>query len=305
MRGLSAGLTSRVLVLVLVAFVTFGPCAVSADDSLELLNAKERAYVEKMQAALATGGGVTVEIDECLAGGAFDAFPAGDELDVAKTIEVLAAANSLLSGAADTFRETPPITMRGLVEINTGVAEVLESSYAPCQEMAARVGADNALQWGRDVLGNLFGMPLDGGGTTVSGKALVLSCVANENSKVKDALSLAQDALYARIDEIKKEERLERDLLGDQGGALCFIATAAYGTSSAPELDVLRDFRDEVLMQSESGRDLVGFYYAASPPVAEFIARHEILRTVVREAVIDPIVAVVAATDWLWSPAHP
>ncbi len=305
MRGLSSRLTSRVLVLAAVVFATLGPGAVSADDSLELLSAEERAYVEKIQGALATGFGVSVAVDAGLGGGASNGSSAEGELDTAGTLEVLAAANLILSGVAGTLRETPPTSMRGLIETNMGVAEVLENSYASCKAAAAEEGANSALQWGRDALGDVFGLPLGDGGSTVAGKARVLSCVASENAKVNDALRVAQDALYARVDEIKKEEELERELLGDQGGAMCFIATAAYGTSSAPEIDVLRDFRDEVLMQSESGRDLVGFYYAASPPVAEFIARHEMLRTAVREAIVDPIVAVVSATDCLWSPAHP
>lgn len=305
MSGLFARLTSRVLVLAVVVSSTFGPGAVSADDSLELLNAEQRAYVEKIQAALAAGGGVGIYIDECLEGGSFNAASAEGKLDTAKTLDVLAAVNGLLSGVADTLREAPPTSMRGLIETNMGVAEVLENAYASCRVMVAEEGANNALQWGRDALGDLFGVSVGDGGASLAAKVRFLSCVASENRKVKDALRVAQDALYARVDEIKKEEELERELLGDQGGAWCFIATAAYGTSSAAEIDVLRDFRDEVLMQTESGRDLVAFYYAASPPVAQFIARHEMLRTVVREAVIAPIVAVIAATDCLWSPARP
>ena len=82
---------------------------------------------------------------------------------------------------------------------------------------------------------------------------------------------------------------------------MCFIATAAYGTASAEEIDVLREFRDDVLLKSEAGRDYVGFYYAVSPPIADFIASHEWLRTGVREGFVDPIVRVVRTTSPLWS----
>jgi polyhydroxybutyrate depolymerase len=80
----------------------------------------------------------------------------------------------------------------------------------------------------------------------------------------------------------------------------CFIATAAYGTSTAEQLDVLRAFRDEVLLKSAIGSRLVDLYYRTSPPIAEFISRHEVLRTLVRELLIDPIVWVAQATGNMW-----
>ena len=88
---------------------------------------------------------------------------------------------------------------------------------------------------------------------------------------------------------------------GDGDGVgRCFIATAAYGTSTAAELDTLRAFRDEVLMQSTIGSQFVALYYQTSPPIADFIAGHEALRTLVRELVVDPVVWVVEATTALW-----
>ena len=80
----------------------------------------------------------------------------------------------------------------------------------------------------------------------------------------------------------------------------CFIATAAYGTSTAAEIDTLRAFRDEVLLESGLGRQLVDFYYKVSPPVADFISEHEELRTLVREVLVDPVVWAVEAMEALW-----
>lgn len=80
----------------------------------------------------------------------------------------------------------------------------------------------------------------------------------------------------------------------------CFIATAAYGTPTAEEIDVLRDFRDDVLMQSSLGKDLVEFYYAVSPPLANIISEHDLLRIFVRETTIDPIVWVISETEDYW-----
>ncbi|HUW46456.1 MAG TPA: CFI-box-CTERM domain-containing protein, partial [Dehalococcoidia bacterium] len=62
----------------------------------------------------------------------------------------------------------------------------------------------------------------------------------------------------------------------------CFIATAAYGTSTAEQLDVLREFRDVVLLESAVGSRLVDLYYQVSPPIADFISESSFVRTLVR-----------------------
>jgi hypothetical protein len=62
----------------------------------------------------------------------------------------------------------------------------------------------------------------------------------------------------------------------------CFIATAAYGTPMAGEIQVLRDFRDKYLLANPPGRLFVSAYYKLSPPVARFIADHDALRAGIR-----------------------
>jgi len=81
---------------------------------------------------------------------------------------------------------------------------------------------------------------------------------------------------------------------------ICFIATAAYGSPTAEQLDVLREFRDVVLLPNSLGAELVSIYYRTSPPIAAFISRHEFLRTAVRVG-LDPIVAVLKWSYRLWS----
>jgi len=72
--------------------------------------------------------------------------------------------------------------------------------------------------------------------------------------------------------------------IGEPSGetAGCFVAMAAYGTSTAEELDTLRAFRDEMLLENSLGSQLVDLYYEYSPSVADFISEHDGLRTVVR-----------------------
>jgi hypothetical protein len=80
----------------------------------------------------------------------------------------------------------------------------------------------------------------------------------------------------------------------------CFIATAAYGTETASQLDILRDFRDQVLLENALGSRFVEAYYRVSPPVADFIAKNDFLRAVVREVLIDPIVNLLQWSQGLW-----
>lgn len=80
----------------------------------------------------------------------------------------------------------------------------------------------------------------------------------------------------------------------------CFIATAAYGTETAAELDILRDFRDQVLLKNALGSRFVEAYYKLSPPVADFIAKNDFLRAVVREVLVDPVVKLLQWSQELW-----
>jgi len=72
----------------------------------------------------------------------------------------------------------------------------------------------------------------------------------------------------------------------------CFIATAAFGSPLEPHVKLLRTFRDRYLLTNVAGRQLVSWYYSASPPIADFIWPHEWLRAVVRAALFPVVWAV-------------
>lgn len=72
-------------------------------------------------------------------------------------------------------------------------------------------------------------------------------------------------------------------------GGGCFIATAAYGTPMADEIQILREFRDGYLLTNPVGKALVDFYYRTSPPIAEFITEHPGLKPIVRAGLVPAI----------------
>lgn len=85
--------------------------------------------------------------------------------------------------------------------------------------------------------------------------------------------------------QISDENSLERK---DPNGAGCFIATAAYGTPKAQEIDYLRDFRDDVLLESRLGILFVEAYYKYSPPIADWVAKNAWRKRAVRTLIIEP-----------------
>ena len=59
---------------------------------------------------------------------------------------------------------------------------------------------------------------------------------------------------------------------GDGGG--CLIATAAFGSELSPQVQFLREIRDNTVLQTESGSAFMAgfnqFYYSFSPTVADY-----------------------------------
>lgn len=77
------------------------------------------------------------------------------------------------------------------------------------------------------------------------------------------------------------------------GAGGCFIATASYGSKLHPKVQVLREFRDDVLLASEWGRAVVDTYYKYSPDLACYIAERDGVRMITR-VLLAPIVFVIS-----------
>jgi hypothetical protein len=81
---------------------------------------------------------------------------------------------------------------------------------------------------------------------------------------------------------------------GGGGGGGCFIATAAYGSPMASEIQILRTFRDQHLLNNRMGRLFVNTYYRYSPAAADWVSQSDSRRAVVR-AMLAPVVSVTRA----------
>jgi hypothetical protein len=85
-------------------------------------------------------------------------------------------------------------------------------------------------------------------------------------------------------------------VVSGSSGSFCFISTSTRGTGLEDYLDVLRKFRDFILLRSHLGQTLVDFYYQYSPSLSQLLARHEYLRKAVGFGLVPPLVSIAYVT---------
>jgi hypothetical protein len=143
-----------------------------------------------------------------------------------------------------------------------------------------------------------------GGSVTTPGEGSFLCPLGSKINLVAEAVSGYQFTNWSGdVDTIADVNAASTTIIMDSSqsiianfsgpGSRCFIATAAYGTPMAEEIEILRDFRDEYLLTNPVGQALVGLYYSLSPPIAEFITEHPSLKPMVRTGLL-PAVALSA-----------
>jgi len=77
----------------------------------------------------------------------------------------------------------------------------------------------------------------------------------------------------------------------------CFVATAAYGSILANDVEMLRRFRDSMLKRSVLGELAVETYYTFGPSVAGVVGESDLLRSTARD-ILTPLVDRVRGLRW-------
>jgi len=87
-----------------------------------------------------------------------------------------------------------------------------------------------------------------------------------------------------------------------QKGGGCLIATAAFGSEMAPQIQFLREIRDNTVLQTESGTSfMIGFnqfYYSFSPVVADYERENPAFKEAVKIA-ITPMLTSLAILNYV------
>ncbi|MEX0656064.1 MAG: CFI-box-CTERM domain-containing protein [Nitrosopumilaceae archaeon] len=82
----------------------------------------------------------------------------------------------------------------------------------------------------------------------------------------------------------------------------CLIATATYGSELAPQVQQLRELRDNTILQIRSGYAFMSafnsFYYSFSPTIADWERQSPIFKDAVKIA-ITPLIATLSVLDYV------
>lgn len=62
----------------------------------------------------------------------------------------------------------------------------------------------------------------------------------------------------------------------------CFVATSAFNDIEHPVVEALRNYRDEILMNSKTGRAFIGFYYTHGESWGNWLDKKPSLKPVLR-----------------------
>jgi hypothetical protein len=97
------------------------------------------------------------------------------------------------------------------------------------------------------------------------------------------------DDLHEPVEETEETQTVseEEEPKSEQKSG-CLIATAAFGTELAPQVQLLRELRDGTVLQTSSGLAFMtgfnGFYYSFSPTVADWERQNPIFKEIVKMA---------------------
>jgi len=116
------------------------------------------------------------------------------------------------------------------------------------------------------------------------------------------AAAAAAAAVIEAEPEIEPEPMMTSQPAEEKKGGGCLIATAAFGSEMAPQVQFLREIRDNTVLQTESGSAFMTgfnqFYYSFSPAVADYERENPAFKETVKFA-LTPMLASLAILNYV------
>ncbi len=108
-----------------------------------------------------------------------------------------------------------------------------------------------------------------------------LKIVAIQNQRIMD-----QGSTEAQFAEVFINGNCVSGVGTGPGGGGCLIATATFGSELAPQVQQLRELRDNKLLQTQSGQSFMQgfnqFYYSFSPTIADYERQNPVFKEAVK-----------------------
>ena len=115
--------------------------------------------------------------------------------------------------------------------------------------------------------------------------------IIEEEKERRQEIDQQRQELKEKVDQ--KGSEIIQEIEKKAGGG-CLIATAAYGSELSPQVQKLREIRDQKLLHTQSGSAFIGgfneFYYSFSPAVADYERQNPAFKEAVKIA-ITPMVS--------------
>ena len=100
-----------------------------------------------------------------------------------------------------------------------------------------------------------------------------------------DGLIIVQEVEESHTEEVE-ESKVVTNLESEENGGGCLIATAAYGSELSPQVQLLREIRDNQLLNTEAGTSFMNtfnnVYYSFSPAIADMQRESPLFKEVVK-----------------------
>ena len=100
-----------------------------------------------------------------------------------------------------------------------------------------------------------------------------------------DGLIIVQEVEESHTEEVE-ESKVVTNLESEENGGGCLIATAAYGSELSPQVQLLREIRDNQLLNTESGTSFMNtfndVYYSFSPTIADMERESPMFKEIVK-----------------------
>lgn len=136
----------------------------------------------------------------------------------------------------------------------------------------------------------------------------------NSKKYAQQAITLYENKIESTLPDSPEKRKIEADLefykkelrIGEYSkpslGGGCLIATATYGSELAPQVQQLRELRDNSLLNTETGTNFMNsfndFYYSFSPIIADYERENPVFREMVK-VTITPMISSLSILNYV------